>query len=72
MVTQTDLDVTIVREQGAFINSPVTNCIWQVGDEIDVIQRVDGGWWEGRIHDVVGWFPSNYVELGTCCVCVIA
>lgn len=32
------------------------------GDIITVTQREDGGWWEGTLSDVTGWFPSNYVK----------
>ena len=23
---------------------------------------MDGGWWEGTLNGIVGWFPSNYVK----------
>lgn len=32
------------------------------GDVITVTQMVDGGWWEGTLRGVTGWFPSNYVR----------
>ncbi|XP_055295327.1 uncharacterized protein LOC129565025 isoform X2 [Sitodiplosis mosellana] len=32
------------------------------GDIITVTQREDGGWWEGTLGEVTGWFPSNYVK----------
>lgn len=32
------------------------------GDVITVTQREDGGWWEGTLNEVTGWFPSNYVK----------
>lgn len=32
------------------------------GDIITVTQREDGGWWEGTLNEVTGWFPSNYVK----------
>lgn len=32
------------------------------GDIIFVTQREDGGWWEGTLNEVTGWFPSNYVK----------
>lgn len=32
------------------------------GDLITVTQREDGGWWEGTLGEVTGWFPSNYVK----------
>lgn len=33
------------------------------GEIINVINQIDGGWWEGqKINGEVGWFPSNYVR----------
>ncbi|XP_076324851.1 rho guanine nucleotide exchange factor 7-like isoform X2 [Tachypleus tridentatus] len=32
------------------------------GDIITVTQVVEGGWWEGTLKEVTGWFPSNYVK----------
>ncbi|XP_022246113.1 rho guanine nucleotide exchange factor 7-like isoform X2 [Limulus polyphemus] len=32
------------------------------GDIITVTQIVEGGWWEGTLKEVTGWFPSNYVK----------
>lgn len=32
------------------------------GDILIVTQKEDGGWWEGTLGDVTGWFPSNYVK----------
>lgn len=32
------------------------------GDVITVTQCEDGGWWEGTLGDMTGWFPSNYVK----------
>lgn len=39
------------------------------GDVITVTQCEDGGWWEGTLGDMTGWFPSNYVKeyKGVCC-----
>lgn len=30
------------------------------GDEIAVIEQLDGGWWHGRCGDAIGWFPANH------------
>ena len=35
---------------------------FQKGDLITVTQVVDGGWWEGTLRGITGWFPSNYVQ----------
>lgn len=32
------------------------------GDIITLTQTVEGGWWEGTLNGVTGWFPSNYVK----------
>jgi len=34
------------------------------GDLIEVLSRLDSGWWDGLLgENVRGWFPSNYVEI---------
>lgn len=35
---------------------------FQKGDFITITQKDDGGWWEGTLGDVTGWFPVNYVR----------
>ncbi|KAF8505355.1 ras guanine nucleotide exchange factor domain-containing protein [Hysterangium stoloniferum] len=35
------------------------------GDIIKVASRLESGWWDGYLHDIRGWFPSNYVEVLT-------
>lgn len=35
---------------------------FQKHDIITVTQMPDGGWWEGTLKGVTGWFPSNYVK----------
>ncbi|XP_042903160.1 rho guanine nucleotide exchange factor 7 [Parasteatoda tepidariorum] len=32
------------------------------GDVVTVTQALEGGWWEGTLNGVTGWFPSNYVK----------
>jgi len=32
------------------------------GDVIQVLNQLDNGWWDGWLHGVRGWFPSNYCE----------
>jgi hypothetical protein len=32
------------------------------GDLIEVITRLESGWWDGMLGGTRGWFPSNYVE----------
>lgn len=33
------------------------------GDIIEVLTRLDSGWWDGLLNDERGWFPSNYVTV---------
>ncbi|KAF2198072.1 ras GEF [Delitschia confertaspora ATCC 74209] len=37
-----------------------TSLSFRQGDIIQVITRLDSGWWDGVINGVRGWFPSNY------------
>lgn len=31
------------------------------GDIIEVVSKLDSGWWDGSLNGEHGWFPSNYV-----------
>ncbi|PKS12916.1 hypothetical protein jhhlp_000257 [Lomentospora prolificans] len=42
-----------------------TSLSFHEGDVIQVINRLDSGWWDGVINGVRGWFPSNYCEVIT-------
>jgi len=35
---------------------------FRMGDVIQVLNQLDNGWWDGWLHGVRGWFPSNYCE----------
>ena len=37
-----------------------TSLSFRQGDVIQVITQLESGWWDGVIHGVRGWFPSNY------------
>ena len=37
-----------------------TSLSFHQGDIIQVITQLESGWWDGIIHGVRGWFPSNY------------
>ncbi|EME48171.1 hypothetical protein DOTSEDRAFT_69946 [Dothistroma septosporum NZE10] len=37
-----------------------TSLSFRSGDIIQVITQLESGWWDGVIHGVRGWFPSNY------------
>lgn len=32
-------------------------------DIIEVLTRLESGWWDGLLGEERGWFPSNYVEV---------
>lgn len=34
----------------------------QPGSEIEVVEKLDTGWWRGYIGTQNGWFPATYVE----------
>lgn len=42
-----------------------TSLSFHEGDVIQVINRLDSGWWDGVINGVRGWFPSNYCQVIT-------
>ncbi len=35
------------------------------GDIVEVLTRLDTGWWDGLLGEERGWFPSNYVDIIT-------
>lgn len=36
---------------------------FQRNDVIEVLTRLESGWWDGLLGDERGWFPSNYVRV---------
>jgi len=42
-----------------------TSLSFRQGDIIQVITQLESGWWDGVIHGVRGWFPSNYCAVVT-------
>jgi Variant SH3 domain len=36
----------------------------RVGDVITNVERLEGGWWRGRLRGEVGMFPDNFVKVG--------
>ncbi|KAL0984031.1 hypothetical protein UPYG_G00136130 [Umbra pygmaea] len=36
---------------------------FKVGEIIKIVQALPGGWWEGELDGVRGWFPSSYVQV---------
>ncbi|KAL8890775.1 MAG: hypothetical protein Q9192_005826 [Flavoplaca navasiana] len=40
-----------------------TSLSFRQGDIIQVLTRLESGWWDGVIHGTRGWFPSNYCAI---------
>nr|DBA27449.1 TPA: hypothetical protein GDO54_007940 [Pyxicephalus adspersus] len=36
---------------------------FEAGEVLQVLQVLDGGWWEGEKDGVRGWFPASYVQI---------
>uniref|UniRef100_A0A6Q2Z3S4 Growth arrest specific 7 n=1 Tax=Esox lucius TaxID=8010 RepID=A0A6Q2Z3S4_ESOLU len=36
---------------------------FKVGEIIKIVQPLPGGWWEGELDGIRGWFPSSYVQV---------
>jgi len=36
---------------------------FQKNDILEVVNRLESGWWDGFLGDLRGWFPSNYVAV---------
>ncbi|KAI7865102.1 ras guanine nucleotide exchange factor domain-containing protein [Spinellus fusiger] len=50
-----------VRALYSFNSQEQTALTFKKGDLIEVLARLDSGWWDGWCNGVRGWFPSNYV-----------
>lgn len=51
-----------VQAEFSFKGSNNDELCFKKGDIITVTQCEEGGWWEGTLNDITGWFPSNYVK----------
>ncbi|XP_055746409.1 growth arrest-specific protein 7-like [Salvelinus fontinalis] len=36
---------------------------FEVGEILKIVQPLPGGWWEGELDGVRGWFPASYVQV---------
>jgi len=52
---------TLVEAREDFIAQGADQLSFKKGDIIQVITRLDTGWWDGFCNDKRGWFPSNLV-----------
>ncbi|KAI2637499.1 ras GEF [Xylaria nigripes] len=51
-----------VRAKYNFQSEDRTSLDLREGDILEVLTRLDSGWWDGVLNGVRGWFPSNYTE----------
>lgn len=56
------MDAYVVQAEYSFKGDNNDELCFKKGDVITVTQREDGGWWEGTLGEMTGWFPSNYVK----------
>ena len=45
-----------------FVASKEDELGFNEGDVIHVLEKADGGWWNGECNGKVGWFPEAYVS----------
>jgi len=58
-----ELNVERVIAEHEYMDGDENDLKFSKGDIITVLQRIDDGWWEGRLDDgSVGWFPVTYVR----------
>lgn len=60
------MNLYIVQAEYSFRGENNDELNFDKGDVITVTQREDGGWWEGTLGEMTGWFPSNYVKEYKC------
>ncbi|WVQ76637.1 hypothetical protein IAR50_006310 [Cryptococcus sp. DSM 104548] len=51
-----------VRAKFDFDASDRGHLTFRAGDIIQLLRKLDTGWWDGILENTRGWFPSNYVE----------
>ncbi|ORE01477.1 SH3-domain-containing protein, partial [Rhizopus microsporus var. microsporus] len=50
-----------VRAVYPYYSEEKSSLSFKKGDYIDVLAKLDSGWWDGVCNGERGWFPSNYV-----------
>jgi son of sevenless-like protein len=53
---------TFVRALYDYQSTDPSSLSFYRDDIIEVLTRIDTGWWDGILGGVRGWFPSNYVS----------
>jgi len=46
-------------------DQPQSELSFRRNDVIEVLTRLESGWWDGLLRNERGWFPSNYVVVIT-------
>ncbi|EMR10382.1 hypothetical protein PNEG_01634 [Pneumocystis murina B123] len=54
--------LSLVRAIYDFNLPKLSSLKFVAGDIIEVLNRMENGWWDGVLGDQRGWFPSNYVQ----------
>ncbi|KAK9457029.1 ras guanine nucleotide exchange factor domain-containing protein [Dipodascopsis uninucleata] len=52
--------VRLVRALYDYTSDEPNSLSFKKGDIISVYMQLETGWWDGKLRDVRGWFPSNY------------
>ncbi|KAI8391127.1 SH3 domain-containing protein, partial [Radiomyces spectabilis] len=52
-----------VRALYPFKSNDPSSLSFDQGDSIEVLTKLESGWWDGWCKGARGWFPSNYVEI---------
>ncbi|KAI9006686.1 SH3 domain-containing protein [Phycomyces nitens] len=52
-----------VRALYSFNSNDPASLTFEENDQIDVLNKLDSGWWDGWCSGRRGWFPSNYVQV---------
>jgi son of sevenless-like protein len=52
-----------VRAIYDYQSSDPSSLSFQRDSVIEVLTRLDSGWWDGLLGEERGWFPSNYVTI---------
>ena len=46
-----------------FTSTDASSLSFRKNDVVQIVNRLDSGWWDGILGEVRGWFPSNYVAM---------
>ncbi|KAI9320783.1 ras guanine nucleotide exchange factor domain-containing protein [Dichotomocladium elegans] len=52
-----------VQARFPFNSNDPSSLSFEQGDIIEVLTKLDSGWWDGWCDGARGWFPSNYVQV---------